>query len=184
MVEVVSSLERDGRQVFGDLRWGVYVTLEASDEEGRGAEYVRRCFGEYGVTTDKSGRYATLYRPSHLIGLELGVSVASAALRHEPTGRTNGLVSDVVAVAKKPLVPGDMLDGEGGYTVWGRIARAEDSLAIKGLPIGLAHGMKLKRAVPEGQMVSWDDVEAPDTQAVTVRRKMEAAFAKELMAAE
>lgn len=184
MVEVVSSLERDGRQVFGDLRWGVYVTLEASDEEGRGADYVRRCFGEYGVTTDKSGRYATLYRPSHLIGLELGVSVASAALRHEPTGRTNGLVSDVVAVAKKPLVPGDMLDGEGGYTVWGRIARAEDSLAIKGLPIGLAHGMKLKRAVPEGQMVSWDDVEAPDTQAVTVRRKMEAAFAKELMAAE
>lgn len=184
MVEVVSSLERDGRQVIGDLRWGVYVTLEASDEEGKGADYVRRCFKEYGVTTDKSGRYATLYRPSHLIGLELGISVASAALRGEPTGRTNGLVSDVVAVAKKGLKPGDMLDGEGGYTVWGRIARAEDSLAAKALPIGLAHGMKLTREVPEGQMVSWDDVEASDSQAVTVRRTMEQAFSKQLLAAE
>ncbi len=183
MVEVVSSVERDGRQVIGDLRWGVYVTLEAIDESGLGADYVRRCFREYGVTTDRSGRYATLYRPSHLIGLELGVSVASAAIRNEPTGRTNGLVSDVVAVAKKPLQPGEVLDGEGGYTVWGRIARAEDSLARNGLPIGLAHGMKITRAVPEGQMVSWDDVEIVDNQAVSVRRAMEDSFRKSLGAA-
>ncbi|WP_138473066.1 NAD(P)H-dependent oxidoreductase [Poseidonocella sp. HB161398] len=183
MVEVVSSLERDGRQVVGDLRWGVYVTLEASDESGLGADYVRRCFREYGVTTDSSGRYATLYRPSHLIGLELGVSVASAALRGEPTGRTNGLTSDVVAVAKKALRPGDMLDGEGGFTVWGRIARAEDSLANRGLPIGLAHGMKLKREVAEGSMLTWDDVEATDSQAVTVRRAMEDMFRARLKTA-
>lgn len=173
MVEVVSSLERDGRQVVGDLRWGVYVTLEACDETGRGADYVRRCFGEYGVTTDASGRYATLYRPSHLIGLELGVSVANAVLRNEPTGRTNDLVSDVVAIAKKPLEAGEILDGEGGFTVWGRIARAQDSLKGKGLPIGLAHKMKLKNAVPKGQMLTWDDVDASDTQAVTIRRAME-----------
>lgn len=176
MVEVVSSLERDGRQVVGDLRWGVYVTLEASDAEGRGADYVRRCFREYGVTTDRSGRYATLYRPSHLIGLELGISVASAVLRHEPTGRTSDLVSDVVAVAKKTLAVGEVLDGEGGYTVWGRIARAEDSLLRHGLPIGLAHGMKLKKPVTEGQMLTWDDVEATDSQAVRVRRAMEDSF--------
>ncbi len=180
MVEVVSSLERDGRQVFGDLRWGVYVTLEASDEDGMGAEYVRRCFGEYGVTTDTSGRYATLYRPSHLIGLELGISVASAALRNEPTGRTNGLNSDVVAIAKKALKPGDMLDGEGGFTVWGRIARAEDSLRARGLPIGLAHGMKITRPVGEGQMLTWNDVAITDSQAVNVRRTMEDEFREKL----
>ena len=173
MVECVSSVERDGRHVFGDLRWGVYVTFEAMDEVGRGADYVRRCFREYQVVTDTSGRYATLFRPSHLIGLELPVSVASAALRGEPTGRTNALVSDVVAVAKKQLEPGDRLDGEGGYTVWGRIARAEDSLTNKGLPIGLAHGMTLKRTVAEGAMLTWDDVEAGESQAITVRRAME-----------
>ncbi|MER0236738.1 SAF domain-containing protein [Fulvimarina sp. MAC8] len=175
MVECVSSVERDGRHVFGDLRWGVYVTFEAMDEAGRGADYVRRCFKEYQVVTDTSGRYATLFRPSHLIGLELPVSVASAALRGEPTGRTNTLVSDVVAVAKKALKPGDRLDGEGGYTVWGRIARAEDSLRNKGLPIGLAHGMTLKGDVAEGAMLTWDDVDAGESQAVTVRRAMEKA---------
>ena len=94
-------------------------------------------------------------------------------MRGEPTGRTSGLVSDVVAVAKKALKPGDVLDGEGGFTVWGRIARAEDSLAMGGLPIGLAHNMPLKRAVAEGQMLSWDDVEATESQAVTIRRTME-----------
>tara|TARA_R110002012_G_C11671366_1_gene613124 strand:+ start:6982 stop:8337 length:1356 start_codon:yes stop_codon:yes gene_type:complete len=178
MVEVVSSEERDGRHVFGDLRWGVYITFEAMEDDGMGAEYVRRCFREYKVMTDPSGRYATLFRPSHLIGLELGVSVANAAIRGEATGSPVGLNSDVVAVAKKGLRPGEVLDGEGGYTVWGRIARAEDSLAMGGLPIGLAHGMKLKREVPEGQVVTWDDVNIVDSQAVKVRREMEAMFRK------
>lgn len=176
MVEVVSSLERDGRQVVGDLRWGVYVTFEAAEDGGAGADYVRRCFREYQVMTDRSGRYATLFRPTHLIGLELGISVANAALRGEPTGRTNGFVSDVVAVAKRDLSAGEMLDGEGGFTVWGRLARAEDSLAGGGLPIGLAHGMRLRRGVGAGQMLSWHDVEAPETEPVRVRRAMEALF--------
>ncbi|UIJ72567.1 NAD(P)H-dependent oxidoreductase [Aurantimonas sp. HBX-1] len=173
MVECVSSLERDGRHVFGDLRWGVYVTFEAMEDGGSGADYVRRCFREYQVVTDSSGRYATLFRPSHLIGLELPISVASAALRGEPTGRTEAFVSDVVAVAKKALRPGDVLDGEGGYTVWGRLARAEDSLRREGLPIGLAHGVAMRRAVAEGQMLTWADVDAPASQAVTIRRAME-----------
>jgi predicted homoserine dehydrogenase-like protein len=176
MVEVVSSLERDGRQVTGDLRWGVYVTFEAIEDRGQGADYVRRCFREYQVVTDRSGRYATLYRPSHLIGLELGISVASAALRHEPTGATAGFVSDVVAVSKKALAAGDRLDGEGGYTVWGRLARACNSLAGRALPIGLADGMRLRHAVPEGQVVTWDDVEVQETQAIRVRRAMEDSF--------
>ncbi len=173
MVECVSSVERDGRHVVGDLRWGVYVTFEAMDDQERGAEYVRRCFREYQVITDTSGRYATLFRPSHFIGLELPISVASAALRGEPTGRTDAFVSDVVAVAKTALLPGDTLDGEGGYTVWGRIARAEESLAATALPIGLAHDIKVTRAVSEGQMLTWNDVDVPESQAVAVRRKME-----------
>ncbi len=174
MVEVISSEERDGRHVVGDLRWGVYVTFEAAEDSGVSADYVRRCFREYQVSTDRSGRYGALYRPSHLIGLELGVSVANAALRGEPTGTPTGFFSDVVAVTKKALAPGDMLDGEGGYTVWGRLARAEDSLAMGGLPIGLAHGVKITRPVPAGQMVTWDDVEPMEGQAVRVRRDMEA----------
>ena len=169
-VEVVSSLERDGRPVPRDLRWGVYVTFAA------GSDYVRRCFHEYGLATDQSGEYAAMYKPYHLIGLELGISVASAGLRGEATGSPQAFRGDVVAVAKRDLAAGDALDGEGGYTVYGRLMPAADSLACGGLPLGLAHGMKVKRAVARDTPVRWSDVDAPDTEAVRVRREMETLF--------
>ncbi|HWG78820.1 MAG TPA: Gfo/Idh/MocA family oxidoreductase [Stellaceae bacterium] len=173
-VEVISSLERDGRPVFRDLRWGVYVTFAAADE------YVRRCFGEYGLVTDSSGQYAAMYKPYHLIGLELGISVASAALRQEPTGAATGFRGDAVATAKRDLKPGEMLDGEGGFTVYGRLMPAADSLAQGLLPIGLAHRVKLTRAVKAGAAVRWTDVAADESeQAVQVRREMEAMFRRD-----
>ena len=173
-VEVISSLERDGRPVFRDLRWGVYVTFAAEHE------YVRRCFDEYGIVTDPTGEYAAMYKPSHLIGLELGISVAAAALRREPTGAADAWRADCVATAKRDLRAGEMLDGEGGYTVWGKLMLARDSAARRALPIGLAHHVKLKRDVPQGSAVSWDDVDHdPGSQAVRVRREMERAFGQE-----
>jgi predicted homoserine dehydrogenase-like protein len=167
-VEVISSLERDGRPVFRDLRWGVYVTFAA------GHEYVRRCFHEYGIVTDPSGEYAAMYKPSHLIGLELGVSVASVALRGEPTGAATGWRADCVATAKRALKAGETLDGEGGHTVWGKLMAARDSAARKALPIGLAHKVRLKRDIAEGHVISWDDVDFDATsKAVRFRREME-----------
>ena len=133
VVEVVSSLERDGRPVFRDLRWGVYVVLEAPND------YAADCFRQYGLKTDASGRYAAMYKPYHLIGLELNISILSAALRNEPTGQPHGFRGDVAAIAKRDLRAGEMLDGEGGYTVWGKLMPAAASLAAGALPIGLAH---------------------------------------------
>ncbi len=169
-VEVVSSVERDGRQVVGDLRWGVYAVFEGE------TDYIRRCFAEYGVHTDPSGRYAALWRPYHLIGLELGVSVASAALRREPTGTPEAWRADVVATAKRDLAPGEVLDGEGGAMVWGRCVPAERSLAMGALPIGLAHGFALTRAVKRGETLGWADVAwDPAAESVRIRREMETA---------
>ncbi len=171
MVEVISSQNRDGSPVARDLRWGVYVTFAAA------SDYAAQCFSEYGLVTDDSGRYSALYRPFHLIGLELGISVALAALQGEATGSAAAFVGDVVATAKRDLRAGETLDGEGGYTVWGRLMPAADSLALGGLPIGLAHGVKLKTAIAANQPIRWRDVEADDTlQAVRVRREMEHAF--------
>ena len=167
-VEVVSSLERDARPVFRDLRWGVYVIFAAEHE------YVRRCFQEYGIVTDPSGEYAALYKPSHLIGLELGISVASVALRTEPTGCATGWRADVIATAKRSLRAGETLDGEGGYTVWGKLMPAAQSRARKALPIGLAHGVRLTRAIAEGAAVGWDDIECDaNAPEVRLRREME-----------
>ena len=173
-VEVVSSLTRDGRPVFRDLRWGVYVTIVAEDD------YVARCFKEYGLVTDDTGSYAAMYKPYHLIGLELGISVASVGVRREPTGSPTGFRADAVAVAKRDLESGEMLDGEGGYTVYGRIMPAADSLAQGALPIGLAQHVRLRRAVVRDDLVHWNDVDISDKDpAVRVRRKMEVEFSSE-----
>ena len=167
-VEVVSSLHRDGSAVERDLRWGVYVVIEAPNE------YTASCFRQYGLNTDATGRYAAHYKPYHLIGLELGISILSAVLRGEATGCPSRFAGDVVAVAKRDLRRGEVVDGEGGYTVWGRLMTAADSVASNGLPIGLAHGVRLLRDVPEGRSLCWSDVEIdPDLEAVRLRRAME-----------
>jgi predicted homoserine dehydrogenase-like protein len=167
-VEVVSSLHRDGTEVVRDLRWGVYVTLEAP------SRYVRDCFAQYGLATDHSGRFAAMYRPYHLIGLELGISVVSAAVYGEPTGSPETFAADVVTVAKKDLEPGDVLDGEGGYTVFGIVLPTKDSLRGNLLPIGLAHGARLTTDVHKGQRISRRDVEfEEETLAMRLRRELE-----------
>ncbi|MEP7283328.1 MAG: SAF domain-containing protein, partial [Rubrivivax sp.] len=125
-----------------------------------------------------SGRYFTLYKRWHLIGLEVGVSVASVALRGEATGAASMWQADVVATAKRDLVPGEVLDGEGGYTVWGKLLPAATSAAMGGLPLGLAHDVKLVRPVAQGQSLSWDDVAMDtSTRAYALRREMEREFA-------
>jgi predicted homoserine dehydrogenase-like protein len=170
-VEVISSLQRDGGPMFRDLRWGVYVVFEAP------SDYVARCFAEYGLVTDPSGRYTALYKPYHLIGLELGISVASAGLRSEPTGAATDFRGDAVATAKRDLAAGEMLDGEGGFTVWGKLMPAADSLRLGGLPIGLAHNVPLRNPVKAGSPLRWLDVSIDETtEAVRVRREMEATF--------
>ena len=170
-VEVVSSLERDGRPVHRDLRWGVYVVIEAPND------YAAASFQQYGLLTDDSGRYAAMYKPYHLIGLELNMSILSAALRGEPTGCATSFRGDVVAVAKRDLRAGETLDGEGGYTVWGKLMPAHDSLAMGGLPIGLAHGVTLTRDIPAGQPLGWRDVQVTATsEALRLRQQMEQVF--------
>ncbi len=177
MVEVVSSLEADGRKIPYDIRMGVWVTVEAE------TDYIKNCFEEYNAHTDPSGRYFTLYKRWHLIGLEVGMSVASVALRGEPTGAATCWNADVVATAKRDLAVGEVLDGEGGYTVWGKLLPADRSLRLGGLPLGLAHGIKLLRPVKKGQSLSWADVAIDtSTAAYKLRGEMEGMFAPAMQA--
>ncbi len=168
MVEVVSSLERDGRPVFRDLRWGVYVVIRAE------SDYAAACFRQYGLPTDATGRYAAMYKPFHLIGMELSISVLSAALRREPTGQARVWRGDAVAVAKRALRAGDRLDGEGGRTVWGKAIPAARSRDLAALPIGLAHGVALTRDVAAGAILTEADVALDaDRPALALRRALD-----------
>jgi len=155
MVEVVSSLERDGRPVPRDLRWGVYVVFAAP------TDYAAACFRQYGMNTDASGRYSAMFKPFHLIGLELNISILSAALDGRPTGATRGWRGDVVATAKRDLKAGETLDGEGGETVWGKLVPARRSAAEGLCPIGIAQDVRLTRDVSRGAMVRLADVALP-----------------------
>ncbi|MGC1233186.1 MAG: SAF domain-containing protein [Xanthobacteraceae bacterium] len=167
MVEVVSSLARDGSPVPRDLRWGVYVVLKAAND------YAAACFQQYGLPTDASGRYAAMYKPYHLIGLELSISVLNAALRGEPTGSCRAWRGDAVAVAKRTLKAGEMLDGEGGYTVYAKLIPAAKSLERGALPIGLAHHVTLTRDVSAGEILTAADVALDANQEpVRIRREM------------
>lgn len=170
MVEVVASAERGSEVELPDsLRWGVYAVFRAPNG------YARDCFAQYGLRSDPSGTYAALYRPYHLIGLELGVSVVDAVLRGEPTGTTRAWAGDVVAVAKRDLAAGTMLDGEGGYCAWGKVIPAARSREVRGLPIGLAHGVALVRPVSRGAIITRDDVgPLPDSAAARARAELEA----------
>ncbi|HET9736018.1 MAG TPA: Gfo/Idh/MocA family oxidoreductase [Burkholderiales bacterium] len=170
-VEVVSSLQPDGTPIEYDIRFGVWVAFEGE------SEYIRRCFAEYGVKTDDSGRYACLYKRWHLIGLEVGISVASVGLRGEPTGCATGFRADAVATAKRALKPGELLDGEGGYTVVGKLMPAQDSLVQGCLPLGLAHGWKILKPVAAGEALRWSDVAIDENvTAVRLRREMDTLY--------
>ncbi len=168
VVEVVSSLNADGSPVGYDIRKGVWVCIEAP------TDYIHRCFKEYQVFTDPEGRCMVQYKKWHLIGLELGISVASVGLRGEPTGVARYFNADVIATAKRDLKPGELLDGEGGYTVFGKLFPARESLKHGSLPLGLAHGIRLTRPVAKDQSLTWDDVQIdPDVKAYQLRREME-----------
>ena len=168
-VEVIASEHRDGSPVARDLRWGVYVVFKAKNA------YAQRCFQEYGMKTDRSGVYSALYRPYHYIGLELGISAVNAVLRNEPTGSSATFLADVGAFAKKDLKPGDVLDGEGGYTVYGGLLRAEDSLADTILPLGLTGKAKIIKAVAQNEPLTYDCVEIDENSlAYRLRKEMEA----------
>ena len=173
MVEVIGCLTEDGAPIDYDIRMGVFVSVRAVNT------YQKNCFEEYKVKTDDSGRYMCAYKRWHLIGLELGMSVANVGLRGEATGVAEAFRADVVAVAKRDLAPGEMLDGEGGYTVAGQLRPTGISVPMGALPLGLAGGIRMTRAVRADQVLTYADVALDDDlEAVRVRRELESRVAE------
>jgi len=166
LVDIAASVEPDGRKVVNHIQYGMFVTFRANDD------YTKGCFEQYGLLTDKSGWYGSMWRPFHLIGLETSVSVLSAVLRGEPTGSSKEFRGDAVATAKSDLKAGSYLDGEGGYATWAKAIPATQSVAIDALPMGLAHRVKLKRDVARDQIVRMSDVDfTEDMDVVDLRRR-------------
>jgi len=165
LVDIAASREPDGRVVMNNIQYGMFVTFKAPDR------YARDCFAQYGLLTDDSGWYGSMWRPFHLIGLETSVSVLSACLRKEATGTSARYRADAVATAKRDLKAGEWLDGEGGFCVWAKAIPARIAAPMNALPIGLAHHVRLIRDVPEDQVVTFDDVALTEDQDIVTLRK-------------
>jgi predicted homoserine dehydrogenase-like protein len=153
VVDVVTSHYAEGREVPNNIRYGMFVVF-TSDEP-----YTIRCFSEYGLAVDPTGQIASMWRPFHLIGLEIGTSIASIAVRGEPTGAPEaGFIGDVGCATRQAMKAGALIDGEGGYAVYGTIAPGERSRREKLVPMGLSQGCKLVRDVPADHWITEADV--------------------------
>ena len=164
-VQVISSIDNEKKNIPNDLRWGVYIVLKAQNEN------IMNYFKEYGMITDKSGRYSALWRPYHYIGLELAQSIYSIALDKKATGQTKYYNADVISVAKKDLKVGDILDGEGGFAARGRLFSSQESIKNNYLPLGLTEGAILKKEINKDQYIKLDDVEINWKEEVFTARK-------------
>jgi len=172
-VEVPSNFYRDGTPVKNHLRWGVFISFKAQSEYA--ASFLTDFRDEHRVMVDDSGYYGLMYRPTHILGLELNKSIASVALLGLPTGCPESFVADMVNVAKKDLAPGDMLDGPGAYTTYGQLVPAEESLKNKYLPIGFSENVKVVRPVKKDATLTYDDVEIDETLlSFKLRKEIEA----------
>ena len=153
MVEVITSLRSNKSSFKNNLRWGVFIIISSKNK------YVQKCFKEYGMITDRSGKYTALWRPYHYIGMELATSIYSVILNKLPTGSTKYYKCDVVAVAKKNISKGEYLDGEGGYTVRGKLVNSKFSIKNNLLPIGLADKVLSKRHIEKDTLIKITDIE-------------------------
>jgi predicted homoserine dehydrogenase-like protein len=172
MVDIVSSVNEDDTDVLNNLRWGVYVTYTSD------SAYSRQCWPEYGVAIDPSGTYGALWRPYHFIGLEVGQSIASIMIDGEPTGApTYGPLAEVVCATRTAMKAGEMIDGEGGYAVYGDVCSGERARREQLVPMGLAYGLKLNRDVPADHPIGEADVTWDESSFIwKLRREQERLF--------
>ena len=152
-VEVVSCIDKKKNKIKNNLRWGIFIVIKGQ------SRYIKDCFKQYGIITDKSGAFSALWRPFHYVGLELAQSIFSIVLDRKPTGTTLHYNAEVVAVAKKSLNPGEILDGEGGYRCRGKLISSKNVKKYNYLPLGLSNGAVLTKKVLKDSIIKLSDIE-------------------------
>jgi predicted homoserine dehydrogenase-like protein len=119
------------------------------------------------------GPYYILYRPYHLCSFETPLSVAKACFFKEPTINSLHFHSEVVAVAKRDLSPGQFIDGIGGFDVFGKIYTAQEARNLHAVPIGVVHHAKVLRPVARGEVLTYQDVALDEDSFVVRLRKLQ-----------
>ena len=173
VVEAISAMRADETWMERHLRGGVYAVVRAEPQ----AVESLRSYGEIiGMQIGKRSGHALIYRPQHFVGHEVPIGVARLMLDGQPAGQPQGLFVDVIAAAKRPLRAGTVLDGEGGYTVYGLCENADISRAERLVPMALTQNCVLRRDIPCDGRIHYDDVEVPDSFARELRQRQDREF--------
>jgi predicted homoserine dehydrogenase-like protein len=131
---------------IGDVHPGVFVIVTTDNPTIR-AGLVQRDMGP--------GPNYLLFRPYHLCSLEVPLTVARAVFYGETSGHPLPVpTSECVAVTKKDLGKGDILDGIGEYCYRGSILCRAAARAADTLPLGLAKGCITRMEIPAGTMIA------------------------------
>ncbi len=147
---------------------GVFVTVRAPDERIR---------DDLNYLKVGKGKYFTFFRPYHLWFLEAPISIARAYLKREIwMASLDRPSAEVMTVAKRNLLPGDVLERFGGYTTYGVIDLAEEACRLNALPSGLSIGARIMRPVAAGQIVTWKDVVMDEEKTVVKLRRQQDAL--------
>jgi predicted homoserine dehydrogenase-like protein len=132
-----------------------------------------------------NGPYYTLFRPYHLCSIEVPLTCALMTIRGQSNMQPmDHLVSEVFAVAKRDLQPGDVLDGIGGTTFYSLIDTYENAQAECLLPIGLAKGASVVRPVRMDSPLNCSDVEMKPSTIADLRLLQDRWFAGAMADAE
>lgn len=170
VVDTVSTLYPDGSSVEHDISFGVFIVTTTPNE--RVQQYLKENSGA-GLYVSNDGKYQVFHRPYHLPGSETTVSIANAALRNEPTGVSREHVAEVVGAAKRKLEPGDVIDGGGGHTVYGKLGSAERAIEQAYVPFELLEEAKITSTVAKDEIVTYDDVELSQESFIYRLRKLQ-----------
>jgi len=174
VVEAISWAHPDGTRVDRHLRGGLFAVVASPDGPAIDSLASYGEMGEIiGMIIGKRSKQAMIYRPQHFCGYEVPYGIAKMMLYKRSIGAPVGWVSEVVAAAKKKLKPGTVLDGEGGYCVYGLIERADIARNQKLVPLGLTRGAEVIREIPEDGMVTYDNVQVPDSFALHLRKRQD-----------
>ena len=127
---------------------------------------------ELGYYKMGEGPFYCFYTPYHLPHIQIASTIARAALFGDATVAAKGAsVCEVATVAKRDLKAGEFIDGVGGFMAYGIVENAGPFAAEDHLPMGVADGCRLLRAVAKDSPISYADVELPPGRLCDLLRK-------------
>lgn len=105
------------------------------------------------------GPLYSFYQPYHLCHFEFPLTIARAVLFNDSCGHSlAGPQVEVVAIAKRDLRAGEVLDSYGGYMTYGEAEQSQQVQACNLVPQGLVQGCRLDKDVPRGVPLRWSDL--------------------------